>query len=498
MNFPGLPSLTTASRAAFFFLVACLLATLFAVPPILRAQDDEWFENDFSTGSLHGSSHEENGVVTLRGTGADIWGSADEFLFRYQSMTGNGSMVAHFTPEAGHPWAKVGLMIRENMSAYSPNVMAFVTPGNHIGLQARSSWGGETTSVDGGWVSGPIWLALDRQGYTYRAYRSYDGENWVPLGSYTFDLSDTVYAGLAVTSHDNTALYQATADNVFTLLGDGVPAAPTNLRVTGTTATAIRLAWDDNSFDENGFEIERATGEAGEFEPLTIVGINVSSYEDTGLAENIRYRYRVYAVGTSQPSAYSNEVSDTVAGGTGNWAGGDIGVVGSAGSTDVTDGGNTFTLHAGGGDIWDTADAFRMHYRQWQGNGTIIARVASLANTDPWAKAGVMIRGTFDSTSANAAMLLTAGNACGFQTRATAGAATEFTGGPWVSAPQWVKLIRVGDVFTGYVSADGVNWTLVGSRTVAMGSDVFVGVVASAHSSTGVQTTAVFNEITIE
>ena len=51
---------------------------------------------------------------------------------------------------------------------------------------------------------------------------------------------------------------------------------------------------------------------------------------------------------------------------------------------------------------------------------------------------------------------------------------------------------RAGNVFKGFVSADGVNWTQVGSAQITMGTDAFFGVVASAHSNTGAQTTATF------
>src|SRR5688572_16354880 len=53
---------------------------------------------------------------------------------------------------------------------------------------------------------------------------------------------------------------------------------------------------------------------------------------------------------------------------------------------------STFTVDGAGTDIWGTADQFHFVYRPITGNGEIIARVASIGNTDPWAKAGVMFR----------------------------------------------------------------------------------------------------------
>ncbi len=51
-------------------------------------------------------------------------------------------------------------------------------------------------------------------------------------------------------------------------------------------------------------------------------------------------------------------------------------------------------MSGGGTDIWDTSDQFRFAYKQLNGDGTIVAKIDSLANTSVWAKAGVMIRGS--------------------------------------------------------------------------------------------------------
>src|SRR6202022_15202 len=68
------------------------------------------------------------------------------------------------------------------------------------------------------------------------------------------------------------------------------------------------------------------------------------------------------------------------------WSTADIGSPAQAGSAAYASG--TFTVKGGGADIWGTSDQFRFVYQQMTGNGEIVARVASLTNTDPWAKAG--------------------------------------------------------------------------------------------------------------
>ena len=56
----------------------------------------------------------------------------------------------------------------------------------------------------------------------------------------------------------------------------------------------------------------------------------------------------------------------------------------------------TITMSGGGTDIWNTADQFRFACKPLIGDGTLIAKVESVGNTDPWAKAGVMIRESLD------------------------------------------------------------------------------------------------------
>jgi hypothetical protein len=46
-----------------------------------------------------------------------------------------------------------------------------------------------------------------------------------------------------------------------------------------------------------------------------------------------------------------------------------------------------------------------------------------------------------------------------------------------------VALERAGNTVTAYASTDGAGWTLVGSDTIAMAADVYVGVAVSSHTT---------------
>ena len=85
------------------------------------------------------------------------------------------------------------------------------------------------------------------------------------------------------------------------------PNAPSNLTATPVSTSQINLSWSDNSTNEDGFKIERCQGNGcSNFAEIATVGINTSSFSNTGLTRNTRYRYRVRAFNSAGNSAYSN------------------------------------------------------------------------------------------------------------------------------------------------------------------------------------------------
>ena len=156
---------------------------------------------------------------------------------------------------------------------------------------------------------------------------------------------------------------------------------------------------------------------------------------------------------------------------------------------------NTFSVVGSGTDIWGTADAFNFAYQSMTGDGLLVARVASLGNTNSWAKAAVMIRNGLSANAAFADMIVTSAKGTAFQYRASAGASAINVSGPLAAAPYWLKIVRAGSIFSGYVSADGANWTLVGQASIAMGSTVEIGLAVTSHDNTRT-TTGAFTNIT--
>ncbi|MCC2668442.1 MAG: bpr, partial [Armatimonadetes bacterium] len=119
--------------------------------------------------------------------------------------------------------------------------------------------------------------------------------------TFTFSISNPTGAGMVVATPASAIISIADTPGQLT---------PTNLTATALAGGVIQLRWVDNTGNETSFEIERKTV-GGAFAPLNSVGADVTSYEDSGLAANTGFTYRVRAVRAEGMSAYSNEASAT-------------------------------------------------------------------------------------------------------------------------------------------------------------------------------------------
>ena len=172
----------------------------------------------------------------------------------------------------------------------------------------------------------------------------------------------------------------------------------------------------------------------------------------------------------------------------------------------------TYTITASGADIWDMTrpretwfhDEF--HYAYQQANGipvTLIAKVDSVSNTNVWAKAGVMIRGSLDANSTHVAMYITPTSGAAFQYRNATGGLSDSNNVGWhVVAPQYVKLVLDNYGFSGYYSPDGLTWTQVRPLATAtrtpptISPPFYVGLALTAHDA-ALTCTAKFSSVSV-
>jgi regulation of enolase protein 1 (concanavalin A-like superfamily) len=207
------------------------------------------------------------------------------------------------------------------------------------------------------------------------------------------------------------------------------------------------------------------------------IGLAVTSHNSSQLAH--ASFDSVVVTGSAAPNAWSDL---------------DIGSVVLAGSAAMT--GSAATVRGAGADIWGTEDAFHFLYRRVTGDGEIVARVTSIGNTHAWAKAGVMIRDGTSRSATHASMFVSYGKGLAYQRRPVAAGTSVSTAGSLATAPRWVRLVRAGSTFTSYESADGVNWTLVGTDTIAMSADALWGLAVTSHNTSAI-CTATFEDVTI-
>jgi hypothetical protein len=85
-------------------------------------------------------------MMTLMGSGSDIWNSSDEFTYAYKTLYGDGTIVAKVTSSGtgSNTWAKGGVMIRHSLDGGSKHAMMVLTggAGNGAAFQYRKATGG--------------------------------------------------------------------------------------------------------------------------------------------------------------------------------------------------------------------------------------------------------------------------------------------------------------------------------------------------------------------
>jgi titin len=212
-------------------------------------------------------------------------------------------------------WYQIRAGNTGGQSPFSP--LADVTtpspfPTTPSGLTATATSG---TTIDLAWSDN----SNNEDGF--QIIRALGGGSFVQIASVGPGVTSYTDSGLASNSQYayrvrafNAAGNSAYSDFAFAATPNVAPAAPGTLQATATSSTVIGLSWADNSNNEDNFLIERAPdagGVPGTFVEIASVGAGVTAYNNTGLAPDTRYWYRVRAANEVGNSAYSNQASAT-------------------------------------------------------------------------------------------------------------------------------------------------------------------------------------------
>ena len=153
----------------------------------------------------------------------------------------------------------------------------------------------------------------------------------------------------------------------------------------------------------------------------------------------------------------------------------------------------TFTLTASGCYTpGATADESAFFKHTLCGNGSITAHVAGL--TLP-GFAGITMRETDAPGAKKVALVYQGGNALSRSVRFVTGGASYPS---YIPTPgsRWLRIVRTGNTFQGYHSANGVNWIYSFAVVIPMSSCIQIGLTASGANSVSV-VTATFDNVVI-
>jgi regulation of enolase protein 1 (concanavalin A-like superfamily) len=198
---------------------------------------------DIGPTPLAGAAKYSLGTYTVTGSGSDIWGQQDQFNFVYQALSGDVDVSARIAALQGSSsWAKAGVMIRDSLANDSRHALALISTAHGSAFQRRIDPGGFTVSTAGAAIDAPSWIRLVRTGNQFTAYTSLDGVKWTAIGTDSVPMVDTVYVGLAVTSHSDSSSAKATIDHFKLAQAAAAPNQPPVVSLTapagGSTFTA--------------------------------------------------------------------------------------------------------------------------------------------------------------------------------------------------------------------------------------------------------------------
>lgn len=193
---------------------------------------------DIGAPRLAGAASYNAGTYTVKGSGSDIGGTADQFRFVFQPIAGDFDVSARVSSiSAKNTWAKVGVMVREALTANSTNAYALISAKRGYAFERRGLTGSTSDMTSGGNGGAPGWVRLVRSGSQFDAYRSTDGKTWTLMGTDVIQMPDSVYVGMAVTSHSTQSMTTAVLDT-FAVKQASAPNAPPTVSLTSPAAGA--------------------------------------------------------------------------------------------------------------------------------------------------------------------------------------------------------------------------------------------------------------------
>ncbi|HEY6065642.1 MAG TPA: fibronectin type III domain-containing protein, partial [Thermoanaerobaculia bacterium] len=172
--------------------------------------------------------------------------------------------------------------------------------------QIRLTWADSNTNETGFSVERSLSAA---SGFAVVGSPSKGTTSWVDTG---VSPATTYYYRIQATARKGGSSPYSNVASATTPIPVQIPAAPTGAAAVAASTSQINVSWTDNSSNETGFKVERATSSSG---PWGQIGTTAgTTYADSGLAASTTYWYRVRAFNTAGDSGYTNSASATTQG----------------------------------------------------------------------------------------------------------------------------------------------------------------------------------------
>lgn len=172
------------------------------------------------------------------------------------------------------------------------------------------------------------------------------------------------------------------------------------------------------------------------------------------------------------------------------WDHGDIGATAN-GSASHSPCEGTYTLTASGFSM-PAADVNHFVYVDLCGDGELVARVLSVNPSSGWA--GVMVRENLTPGARKAALKTGLNNTLRREVRTAPNMNYQLQQSPALPGPMWMRIVRSGNTFNLYSSADGKVWQFQGAAVLNVGNCVQLGLFVESTNN-NVAVTAVFEEV---
>jgi len=215
-------------------------------------------------------------------------------------------------------------------------------------------------------------------------------------------------------------------------------------------------------------------------------GISITDSDGDGAQFEITNCLLVPEPDRTLPAAASLTLDQTVDVGT-------VTVLGSV-STDAS----RVTVTAEGRDIWQDHNDFTFHCAAVEGPVRIRAQIPTIDASEPFSKAGLMVRDELDAESGHAYIGRNADHVIELLHQPTA---TDMTTGHQLTVSddtqRTVRLDREGDLVTRFLSGPDGEWQPIDQRRIDLEDTVYVGL-AACSTVPGETSTATFEDVVVE